>query len=112
MSERGRETDCWVRGTKGGGVAGSTGSSDSMVICGPLPRLASATGEEGTEGPGKGDKFEASMLMDVGREGALMGRESVLAGNSSEVMRAGGGALMGGVGAYGGAGFAVAEMTC
>lgn len=74
--------------------------------------LSWATGDEGTEGPGKGDRFEASMLMDVGREGALMGRESVLLGNSSEAMRAGGWALMGGVGAYGGAGFAVAEMTC
>lgn len=100
--------DCSVRGTKGGGVAGSMASVGSVTSFGSVAisgSLSLATGDGGTEGPGDGDRFGMPTLMDVGREGALKGRESERGGNSSEVMRAGGLALIGGVGAYGGAGF-------
>lgn len=101
-SEKGTGMDCSVRGTKGGGVAGSMTSFGSVMIFGSL---SLAMGDGGMEGPGDEDRSGMPTLMDVGREGALKGRESDCGGNSSEVMRAGGLALIGGVGAYGGAGF-------
>jgi hypothetical protein len=68
----------------GGGVAGFSTSPDSMVIFGPPSCWV--TGDEGREGPGMEDRFDVPKLIDVGREGALKGRESDRAGNSSEVI--------------------------
>ena len=79
--------------TTGAGAAASTAST-------------SAIGVVRTEGPGVKDRFAPLRVMDTGRDGALMGRVSLEAGNSSDVMRRGVLAWIGGVGAYGRPGFA------
>lgn len=81
--EMGRGMGCWVRGVKGGGVAGSAGS---VALGGPF----SSTGEVGREGPGKGERLASLRSVEVGREGALEGRNpGDGAGGSREVLRMG-----------------------
>lgn len=79
----GRGMGCWVRGVKGGGVAGSAGR---VALGAPF----SSTGELGIEGPGKGERLASLRSVEVGREGALDGRKlGEGAGGSREVVRMG-----------------------
>jgi hypothetical protein len=90
MYDTGRRIGRRVRGSKGGGVGGVVGSVDT----------SSSMGEVGTEGPGKGERFESWRSEDVGREGALVGRKpGDGSGGSRDVERMGSWVLIGGVGA-------------
>ncbi len=59
----------------------------------------SLTGDVGTEGPGKGERFRSWRLDDVGRDGALVGRKpGDASGGSRDVVRIGIWVSTGGVG--------------
>ena len=64
---------------KGGGDAGV------VVSVGAL-----STGDVGTEGPGKGERFRSCRSEDVGRDGALVGRTpGDGSGRSRDIVRTG-----------------------